>query len=288
MVWVSVTCDTFAHTNLELITVPEGPEVKRITERINDFFQDTTLESIEVVVPRYGEKQLRGEVAEFQSALPLQIESVQCKGKFIYFTLENGWTVWNTLGMSGTWRKNKVKHTMLTFHTSAGKMHYKDMRRFGTFRFCSSTDEFEKKLSSLGPDILAEDISDETFMYCMRRYPNRTVVQSLMDQKVLAGVGNYIKAEALYRACISPHRVNSSLTDEELVRLNQETKWVIRASYASRGARISTYELPDGSTGTYNFKFLVYRRKTDPAGLRVVREQTRDKRTTHWVPERQH
>ena len=96
----------------------EGPEVKRITERINDFFQDTTLESIEVVVPRYGEKQLRGEVAEFQSALPLQIESVQCKGKFIYFTLENGWTVWNTLGMSGTWRKNKVKHTMLTFHTS--------------------------------------------------------------------------------------------------------------------------------------------------------------------------
>ena len=77
--------------------MPEGPEVKRITERINDFFQDTTLESIEVVVPRYGEKQLRGEVAEFQSALPLQIESVQCKGKFIYFTLENGWTVWNTL-----------------------------------------------------------------------------------------------------------------------------------------------------------------------------------------------
>ena len=43
--------------------MPEGPEVKRITERINDFFQDTTLESIEVVVPRYGEKQLRGEVA---------------------------------------------------------------------------------------------------------------------------------------------------------------------------------------------------------------------------------
>ena len=168
------------------------------------------------------------------------------------------------------------------------EMHYKDMRRFGTFRFCSSTDEFEKKLASLGPDILAEDVSDETFMHCMRRYPNRTVVQSLMDQKVLAGVGNYIKAEALYRAGISPHRVNSSLTDEELVRLNQETKWVIRASYASRGARISTYELPDGSTGTYNFKFLVYRRKTDPAGLRVVREQTRDKRTTHWVPERQH
>mgnify|MGYP001194917232 CR=1 FL=1 len=96
-------------------------------------------------------------MAEFQSALPLQIESVQCKGKFIYFTLENGWTVWNTLGMSGTWRKNKVKHTMLTFHTSKGKMHYKDMRRFGTFRFCSSTDEFEKKLASLGPDILAEE-----------------------------------------------------------------------------------------------------------------------------------
>ena len=108
-----------------------------------------------------------------------------------------------------------------------------------------------------------------------------------MDQKVLAGVGNYIKAEALYRAGISPHRVNSSLTDEELARLNKETKWVIRASYASRGARISTYELPDGSTGTYNFKFLVYRRKVDPEGHRVVREETRDKRTTHWVPERQ-
>jgi DNA-formamidopyrimidine glycosylase len=268
--------------------MPEGPEVRRITDRINSFFKDTTLERIEVHVPRYGEKQMRGEVEAFMAALPLQIESVQCKGKFIYFILEGGWTVWNTLGMSGTWRQRKMPNTMLTFHTSSGKMHYKDARRFGTFRFSSSPEELEAKLSSLGPDMLAEDVTDEDFTAQMRRYPRRTVVQSLMDQKVVSGVGNYIKAEALYRAGISPHRVNSTLTDDELRLLNTEVKWVIRASYASRGARILTYELPDGSTGEYNFQFQVYRQSHDPDGHVVIREETRDKRTTHWVPERQH
>ena len=75
--------------------MPEGPEVKRITERINDFFQDTTLESIEVVVPRYGEKQLRGEWRSFNPPCRCRLNPYSVKVSLSILRLK-------TVGLCGT------------------------------------------------------------------------------------------------------------------------------------------------------------------------------------------
>jgi formamidopyrimidine-DNA glycosylase len=107
----------------------------------------------------------------------------------------------------------------------------------------------------------------------------------LMNQSLIGGIGNYIKAEVLYIAGISPHRLVGTLSDNEFSALNKATLNVVRSSYARRGATISTYKDIDGDEGDFKFYFRVYGRSTCENGFPVVSETTKDKRTTHWVPQ---
>ena len=95
---------------------------------------------------------------------------------------------------------------------------------------------------------------------------------------------NYLKAEILYAAHVSPHRTCASLTDKELTRICKYTNEIMYTSYKSGGATILTYKDENGNPGTFSRRFMVYNQKTDPAGNPVIRETTKDKRTTHWVP----
>ena len=106
-----------------------------------------------------------------------------------------------------------------------------------------------------------------------------------MNQRVISGVGNYIKAEALYKAKIYPHAIVEDLSDENLRALNREIKSVIYSAFKKKGASFRDYVMPDGDIGTYSFKFEVYSKSADPYMNRVIREETPDKRTTHWVAE---
>ena len=65
--------------------MPEGPEVKRITNRLNKFFEGRELTSIDFYDESYRAKQVRDDVDAFVESLPTKVKSVQCKGKFIYF-----------------------------------------------------------------------------------------------------------------------------------------------------------------------------------------------------------
>jgi len=272
--------------------MPEGPEVKRITTRLNQFFEGRELTTIDFYDESYRQKQVRNDVDAFVESLPTKVKSVQCKGKFIYWTMENGFIIFHTLGMSGTWRiQNKSpKHGRLSFERDDGKLiHYRDSRRFGTFKVLNPEigfSELTKKLDKmLGPDILNEEVSFDLWAERFRKVNHLNVTKAMMRQRVVAGIGNYIKAEALYIAKISPHRSVSSLSDKELKRLYDASLWVIKASYEARGATIRDYELPDGTKGDYRFRFKVYSQRKDPLGNKVIKEATPDGRTTHWVAE---
>ena len=108
-----------------------------------------------------------------------------------------------------------------------------------------------------------------------------------MNQKVVSGVGNYLKAEALYQAGISPHARCSEISDQRLEKLNEQIKKIIRLSYESGGATIKNYVNFNGEIGKYSRRFAVYNQQYDPDGKRVLKEKTLDGRTTYWVPEKQ-
>jgi len=274
------------------VKMPEGPEVKKIVNRLNRFFEGQEIKAVDFYDERYREKQVRDDVDLFLESLPATVKRVECKGKFIYWTFTNGFIIFHTLGMSGTWRvqTKKPKYGKLSFERSDGKLaHYKDFRRFGTFKIFNpefASEKLNKKLTKqLGPDILNEVVSWEVWQERLRKVNHYNVTKALMNQRVIAGIGNYIKAEALYLAKISPHRTVGSLSDKELRNLYEMCLWVIKAAYDTRSRMVKDYPLPDGSQGNFRFYFQVFGKRRDELGNLVIREKTPDGRTTHWVSE---
>jgi len=159
-----------------------------------------------------------------------------------------------------------------------------DIRNFGTLKVVTSKKELQKKLDSLGYDVLKTAVGWQEFKQVFNKKPNKTITECLMNQSVISGVGNYLKAEILYNSKISPHRLVKDIKDKEWENLHYNALSQSRRSYKLGGATISTYRQPNGEEGLYNRRFAVYNQKTDPNGNTVIKEQTADKRTTHWVP----
>ena len=265
--------------------MPEAPEVRRIIDQMAPLIVGKTLIHIDYHGGRYLKKLPAGQVP-FLKALPLEITEVKCKGKFIYFKTNSDWSIWNTLGMSGGWTHNcYADYIKASFAFSdASCVYFTDIRNFGTLKYVNSKKELTKKLLALGPDVLLEDVPDNLLRSKVKNRYSKTLAEILMDQSFIAGVGNYIKAEALYLSKLSPHRKGGSLTDEEIFRLNKAITSVIRESYQSGGSTFKTYADFNGDVGKFTDRFMVYGRKEDPQGNAVIKEETLDKRTTHWVP----
>lgn len=264
--------------------MPEGPEVKRIGEGLARAISGKTVVEANILSGRYKKKLPSG--WDHLNNLPLRVVGAGVHGKFLYWLCDNETFFYSTLGMTGSWNNKAKKNARLEFKFSDGSaVYYNDTRNFGTFKVVKGKQNLIDKLKSLGPDMLAEDVSDETFISRLRKKSSWGITKVLMDQSVVCGVGNYLKSDSLWLAKINPHKTVSDLTDGELSILNRSIKKIIRESYNSGGATIRSYAGFDEEEGQYGRRFLVYGQDQDPDGNDVIREETADKRNTHWVPE---
>ncbi len=264
--------------------MPEGPECRRYAMDLAERVSNRTLLQVEIVSGRYLKKAPTG-IETFSSHLPMKIVGAGVHGKFIYWILSDELSIWSTLGMTGAWSSTETKHTRIKFVLNDGAVFYNDQRNFGTLKFIRGKFQLIEKLKSMGPDMLAEDVSDELFIEQIRKKPNWQITKALMEQSLVAGVGNYIKSDSLWLARISPLRKVEELSDSELSNLNRSIKHIMRESFKSGGATIQTYKSFNGETGDYTRRFLVYNQDQDPDGNNVVKETTEDKRSTYWAPE---
>jgi len=111
-----------------------------------------------------------------------------------------------------------------------------------------------------------------------------SIAEVLMDQGAFSGVGNYIRAEALYLSKLSPFRPAHKLSEDELKTLCQSIITVMEESYQHQGATIHTYKTAFGEEGKYSTLFKVYGQEKDPLGNKIITQKTPDKRTIHWCP----
>lgn len=189
--------------------------------------------------------------------------------------------------MTGIWSKNRGTHTRLMLSTSHGELYYNDIRNFGTLKFVYGQHELIKKLKILGLDLLSQDITNTDFLSKLRKHDSKNISKVLMNQSVLAGVGNYIKAEALWITKMNPLLNVSDFEDFHLLELKEALEEVMRSSYDHGGATFLTHTDFSGYKGEYTGRFLCYNRKTDADGNEVIKTKTPDGRTTHWSPKRQ-
>ena len=200
--------------------MPEGPEIKKAVDFLNNYFENCNIiKSFEILDGRYIKKKApdNWEALSF----PLEIKKAECKGKFIYIkTQDPNITIWNTFGLSGGWRRSKTKYCKFKITLDNNEtLFYNDKLGYGTLKVCISNQELNKKLNSLGLDILDQNNTDKNFIDLVRKKTKRKdkeIGLILMDQKIACGCGNYIRADTLYLAKINPFRLTESITDVEL------------------------------------------------------------------------
>lgn len=288
--------------------MPEGIEVKILTECLDTIIAGKSIKSISFVSGRYITHGLPDNFKAFEKELPLKVISVGCKGKFIYFTLERGWYIFNTLGLTGSWEFKQDTHTRVIVKLSDfnSNIYFSDMRNFGTLKFVNDANILQKKINTLGLDIFnPSEFNEKNFIQKLDKYPKKTLPEVLMDQKLFSGIGNYIKSESLYRAKLNPHRLISTLSLNEKKELHDKIKYVVYTAYYGgnfyavadlTGIKIEkskenlckkrtlTPKFLGIKKPTKNYEFQVYQMDKDPLGNPIITETTKDKRTTHWVP----
>lgn len=263
---------------------PESPECLRIGEYLYQSAREgKILTDVQVISGRYTKKPLPG-LVDLKQRLPLEVQAGGVHGKFIFLLFSDGSSLHNTLGMSGFWTDQKTKHTRVEFDFSGSKIYYTDMRNFGTLKWTPNQSELKEKIKSLGPSIMHKDFPPNDVVARFRKRDRWNICKALMDQSIIAGVGNYLKSEVLYACRVNPNSSVEDLEDEKLVEICMTVSEMAWTSYKLGGATIQSYRNPDGSEGEYSRRFSVYAQKYDPEGNEVQRISTPDGRTTHWVP----
>lgn len=212
--------------------------------------------------------------------------------KFSFAHDQEPWYMWCTYGMSGQWNTTESKHSSFRVdyndhgqkYYSAFALWFNDIRHFGTIKFVRGNQRHEKKLSTLGPCILTSGLTLQIFKERLLKHKQKRVAEVLLDQSVVSGIGNYLRAEMLYASKIGPWRKIEDLQEQEISDLYKNILSISKSSYESQGASISTYKNVDGLKGTTQFDFKVYSKKSDPFGNKVIQETDLNGRTVHWCP----
>ena len=225
-----------------MINMPEGPEVTQMTNVIRKHFLNTSLKSLHP--------------AHASLHLPQKIISIQNKGKFVYLLLQNNIAIGITPGMTGhlffpdhSFKTMECyvyheKHNHAQFVTTKGSFFFNDPRKFGRIKVFT-TEELKKKLDDLGPDLLRNlpKMSLSQFQERLNTYrPGKPIADLLLDQSFIAGVGNYLRAEALYLAKIHPLRKVGALSTLDVARLKRSLERVGRESYEAQKKNLHTYK----------------------------------------------
>lgn len=267
--------------------MPEGPEVRIMAEGLSKRILGKSISRMGEIKGKWIKKPIQG-LEHLNQAINQgnsKVEWVRVKGKAIYAKIGDIY-MWNTLGMSGGWKDSEGKHSHFSLILeNNSQVFFHDIRRFGNISFYKDLEEINKKIHSIGPDLLNESVSFSEFRSRLIKRPKLNICKALMDQKIIGGVGNYIKSEALYRAGINPLSTISSISNWKLCKLWFWCIKIMGTSYKQGGATFLTYSDMNGSVGKFVFSFLVYRKEIDPAGNKIIHEVTPDGRMTHWVPE---
>jgi hypothetical protein len=177
--------------------------------------------------------------------------------------------------MTGCYSKKLDKHSRIFFNLNdktKSTLYYNDPRNFGTLTIYTTKKDFEKAWDSLGPDILNTEVTYDEFYSRLLTKLKSKLSLALLDQKLIAGIGNYLRCDILWYTKIHYERTISSLFEDEKVLLYDDSINIIR--YHA--------DLPYSLSFIPKNEFFVYMQTTDIFGNKVKRIEL-NSRTVHYV-----
>lgn len=186
-------------------------------------------------------------------------------GKWLLFSLSSGQTLMIHLRMSGSFSMEPGSHDRIVLTLSDGvSLHYRDTRKFGRWKL---VDDPASILDQLGPDALTRSFSLKYFRETMQRR-HRMIKPLILDQSIVAGLGNIYADEALWESKIHPERLSDSLSDTELAALFKAIKHVLRVGVRNRGTSLgdgkTNYRDVEGESGGHREQVKAYGRCGKP------------------------
>jgi formamidopyrimidine-DNA glycosylase len=256
--------------------MPELPEVETIRRQLAPLVEGRTFEQVCVLDERWSRPLAP---AELEDALRgRRVERLDRRGKYLVWELSEEVFLAQHLRMTGS-----VLHAPDPAPTHArvwieldrgGPLAIADPRRFGTGELLlgdEARDEFFAR--RLGVEPLSDELTAQR-MRSLARGRTAPVKAFLLDQKMIAGVGNIYADEALHRAGIHPLRAAGKLSLAEWERLREAVVWALRAGIEARGATIDDFRHVDGVRGSFQDRFGVHRREGEPCprcGCEIVK-----------------
>jgi formamidopyrimidine-DNA glycosylase len=195
------------------------------------------------------------------------------RGKYILMRLDGGDSVLVHLGMSGRMNVDRsapdapARHEHLVIETDDGwRVGFVDPRRFGSLDLVATRDEdAHRLLAALGPEPL--DPAFDAAALSERLRGRRTSIKAaLLDQRLVAGLGNIYVCEALFRARVSPTRLAMTVPGARAARLVSAIRAVLGEAIAAGGSSLRDYVQPDGELGYFQHAWKVYGREGQPCG----------------------
>jgi formamidopyrimidine-DNA glycosylase len=287
--------------------VPELPEVEVTRRRIAPYLVGRRIRDVRttgdsylfITPPDRLRRGLRGRV----------VATLDRLGKYLIAGLDDGGRLVIHLGMTGqlfcdrarsvrllsattrlaltpeeqaSFRPDEHTHFRLAFDDGGPEVYLRDVRKFGKLLLLARGEEHER-LARLGPDAL-EACGERLFRATRGR--RVAIKQLLLDQSLLAGVGNIYADEALFLCGVRPGRRAGRVTRRECEQLAEEVRRVLHRSIETGGSSIRDYVAPDGADGSYQLERHVYARAGEPCFScgSAIRKRVIAQRGTHYCP----
>lgn len=231
-----------------------------------------------------------------------RVERLRRRSKYILADLSTGETLLIHLGMSGRMlvsgdplglfahdhpAAEKHDHVVLDM-ASGARITFNDPRRFGAMDLMpTATAETHKLLAALGPEPLGNGFSESHLVEALRRR-NTPIKSALLDQKIVAGLGNIYVCEALFRAGIHPARKARNISARRIASLVPIIRTVLQEAISAGGSSLRDFRQADGELGYFQHSFDVYGREAAPcrgAGCHdTIRRITQSGRSSFYCP----
>ncbi len=258
--------------------MPELPEVQTVIDTLRPLVLHKTIEGIEIVY----EPIVENELSDFLNRVSQrQVIALSRKGKFIIVHLDQGYLIIH-LRMEGKFFVTEVenpwvtdKHTHARFYLDDGFVWtYHDVRKFGRIAYVEQLTDHQG-LNRLGYDVFDEHLEAS---YLFERAKNRSleIKNFLLDQQVMAGVGNIYANEILFDAKVSPFQPSNTLKKAEFEVILKSTRHILSLALHQGGTSIRSYTSSLGVTGLFQQSLRVHGKQGLPCeccGHRIKRQK---------------
>lgn len=216
----------------------------------------------------------------------VKVTDVRRRAKILMIDLADGSSLVFHLKLTGQLLLNAKpgKYTRAVFKFSDGtNLVFNNVRKFGWWKKVKNTSEIEK---DFGPEPLTKDFTLKKFKEMLAKRPKSKIKPLLMDQHFIAGIGNIYSDEILFASGVRPQRRVKTLTKEEIKRIFQKIKKILKEAVKYQGSSIQYYVDARGQKGKYVKHHQVYGRQGKPCKKcgAIIKRIKINSRSAHFCP----